>query len=49
MFAASENRAIVWLREIDNIRLKRIKIKTKLKYEKPTKRKGCAASYWKSK
>lgn len=44
MFAASEDkyRAIAWLREIDKIRLRRTKIKTNLKYEKPTKGKGHA-------
>lgn len=45
MFAASEDkyRAIVRLREIDNIRLRRATIKTKLKNKKPSKGKGHAA------
>lgn len=44
MFAASKDkyRAIVSLTETDNIRLRRTKIETKLKFEKPTKGKGCA-------
>lgn len=45
MFAVSEDkyRAIVWLREIDNVRLRRATIKTKLKNKKPSKGKGHAA------